>query len=336
MQFFEVVISEYIIEPLGDTSWDTCLKEIADSDIVVVWFTGHEGFKSPGKSIGICRAEYIEALQSNPSKVFLLDFREIKILSSSGVEFDKSIKYESEFAREISRSDKWLQITELKKCTTIENLMAEVRSKCFGILFSAISNFVISGSTTLRQTVHTFGEGLVWNKLNYRFRQEAIGHYLTKTVSNYLAESDFKPLQNAFITHAMPDAMSVAEAREMVGRPFLKDLEFLPKTDIGPVHIVGVYKNATETQIRDIIGHQDVAIIQDGFGFYVWDLVNHIQLIYIIQCKDPEVTVLQTQAFFTWLRVQDETRFVIDRARRRKEILKTIDAQKVELKGTLL
>jgi hypothetical protein len=265
----------------------------------------------------------------------MLDFRDLKVLNSAGVEFDSGVKHDSPFAKEIGRSDRWLQRTELKKCTTIGNLKLEVKAKCFGILVAAVSNFVISGSTTLRQSAHTFGEGLVWNKLNYRFRQEAIGHYLTKTVNRFLAEPDFLPLQKSMITHAMPDAMSVVEARELVGRPFLKDLEHLPNVDIGPVHIIGVYKNATENQIRDIIGHQDVAIIQDGFGFYVWDLVNHIQLIYITHCKDPEVTAIQTQAFFTWLRVQDETRFVIDRASRRKEILKTIDAQKVELKGTL-
>lgn len=66
---FDVVISEKMIEPADDTSWNKCIKEIIDSDIILVWFTGHEGYKDKGKSIGICFTEYIEALQSNPSKV---------------------------------------------------------------------------------------------------------------------------------------------------------------------------------------------------------------------------------------------------------------------------
>lgn len=101
------------------------------------------------------------------------------------------------------------------------------------------------------------------------------------------------------------------------------------------MHFIGVYKNATESQLRDVIGHQDVAIIQESFGFYVWDLINHVQLVYITNCKDPEVTTLRTQEFFTWLRLHSETNYVIDRATRRLEILKVIDSQKVELKGTL-
>lgn len=333
--FFQVVISEYITTSLDLTSWDKCLSEIIDSDIVIVWLTGHEGYKDPGKSIGICYAEYIEAIQSNPAKVFILDFRKLNLLTSSGIYFDKSITEDSEFAKEIQKRDRWLQRVELSTCTSIDNLKEEVKLKCSEILSNAVSNFVISGSISLRQNMHSFGEGLLWNKLNYRFRQEAIKFYLEKTVNRFLLEADFNPLKNAFVIHALPDSMSITEARELVGRPFLSDLEYLSKVDIGPIHIIGVYKNATEKQLRDIIGHQDVAIIQEGFGFYVWDLVNHIQLIYITNCKDPEVSQIQTQAFFTWLRVQDETRYVIDRAQRRNEILKTIDIQKIQLKGTL-
>jgi len=332
---FDVVISEYIVEPAGETSWNTCIKEIVDSDIVLVWFTGHEGYKDPGKSIGICYAEYIEAIQSNPSKVFILDFRKLKLLYADKNEIPNAVKKDSDFAKEIIRRDKWLQRVELDKCKTLDDLKSEVLRKSYELIFAAVTNFIISGSTTLRQTTHVFGEGLLWNKLNYTFRQQTIKYYVEKTVNKFIVEEDFKLLKNTFISHAIPDAMSVVEAREMVGRPFLNDLEHLPKVNIGPIHIIGVYKNATERQLRDVIGHQDVAIIQEDFGFYVWDLVNHIQLVYIINCKDPEVTTLQTQAFFTWLRVQDETQWIIDRARRRKEILKTIDHQKVVLTGNL-
>lgn len=332
---FDVVISEKIIAPADDTSWNKCLKEIVDSDIILVWFSGHEGYKDKGKSIGICFAEYIEALQSNPFKVYILDFRKLKLLFADKKEIKDTVKFESEFALEVSKKDKWLQKTEITKCTSLVDLKVEVRDKCYAIIRAGITNFVLSGSQTLRQLNHQFGEGLQWSKLNYRFRQEAIKHYLQKSINKFLAEPDFKQMQNACKLHALPDAMSVAEARELVGRPFLNDLVHLAAKSIGPIHFIGVYKNATESQLRDVIGHQDVAIIQESFGFYVWDLVNHIQLVYITNCKDPEVTILRTQEFFTWLRMHSETNYVIDRATRRLEILKVIDLQKVELKGTL-
>lgn len=332
---FDVVISEKIIEPADDSSWNKCLKEIVDSDIVLVWFTGHEGYKESGKTIGICYAEYLEALQSNPSKVYILDFRKLELLYHDKKAIKDSVKFKSDFALEISKKDKWLQSTEVSKCTSISDLKSEVRNKCFAITRAGITNFVLTGSQTLRQLNHLFGEGLQWSKLNYRFRQEAIKHYMQKSINKFLLESDFTKLNKACIMHAVPDAMSVIEARELVGRPFLKDLEHIPKIDKGPIHFVGVYKNTTESQLRDIIGHQDVAIIQETFGFYVWDLVNHIQIVYITNCKDPEVTTLRVQEFFIWLRLHKETDYVIDRAVRRFKILKIIDSQKVELKGTL-
>lgn len=332
---FDVVISEKIIAPADDTSWNKCLKEIIDSDIVLIWFTGHEGYKDRGKSIGICFAEYIEALQSNPSKVYILDFRKLKLLYADKTEIKDVVKLKSEFALEVSKKDKWLQKTEISKCTSLAKLKEEVKNKCYTTTRASITNFVLTGSQTLRQINHQFGEGLQWSKLNYRFRQEAIKHYLQKAINKFLVELDFKQLQNACILHALPDAMSVAEARELVGRPYLNDLAHLSAKSIGPIHFIGVYKNATESQLRDVIGHQDVAIIQESFGFYLWDLINHVQLVYITNCKDPEVTTLRTQEFFTWLRLHGETNYVIDRATRRLEILKVIDSQKVELKGTL-
>lgn len=332
--FFEVVISEEIIEPSDDTSWNKCLKEIRDSDIVLVWFTGHEGYKDKGKSIGICFAEFIEALQSNPSKVFIIDFRKLKLLYRDNTEIGDDVKENSEFALDVDKRDKWLQKIELKNVATIDDLKKETTEKSKEIIRCGIAEFVLTGSASMRQTNHQFGEGLQWSKLNYRFRQEAIIHYLSKAVDNFLLETDFNQISHSCKIHALPDAMSVAEARELVGRPYLKDLEHLSTIKSGPIHIVGVFKNATERQIRDVIGHQDVAIIQEIFGFYVWDLVNHIQLVYLTNCKDPEVTILKVQEFFTWLRINDETKYIIDRAQRRHEIIKVIDTQKVELRGT--
>ncbi len=332
---FDVVISEKIIEPADDTSWSKCLKEIKDSDIVLVWFTGHEGYKDKGKTIGICYAEFIEASQSNPSKVFLLDFRKLNLLYSDKTEIKKDVKDKSDFALDVVRRDKWIQKVELSKVTSIDELKREALQKSKDIIRAGITDFVLSGSSNLRQANHQFGEGLQWAKLNYRFRLEAIKHYVQKAVNNFLAQPDFKPIMNSCIVHALPDAMSITEARELVGRPYLKDLEYLTSLKSGPIHIIGVYKNATEGQLRDIIGHQDVAIIQENFGFYVWDLVNHIQLVYLTNCRDPELTLLKTQEYFTWLRIHDETKYVVDRAQRRIEILRIIESQKIELKGSL-
>lgn len=330
---FDIEISEYFTEALDDTSWEDCLIKIRESDLILIWFTGHEGYKDAGKSIGICYAEYLESLQSNPSRVYLLDFREYEILDAKGNLLTNKVKTESPFAKAVQQKDKWLNKNSFTKVKDLSELSMRVTEKCKIILREAILRFVFEGSKSFRINKGLFGEGLKWSKLNHRFRNEAMVHYLSASVKSFLEQDDFKQLEKSFKIYAIPDAMSVAEAREMVGRPFLMDHKEVKKIKLGPIHLIGVYKNATESQIRDTIGHQEVAIIQDGFGYYVWDLINHNQLIYLTNCKDPQITIMQVDAFFTWLRVNDETTSIIDRAERRFKILKEIDKQKLELKG---
>lgn len=332
---FDVTISENIIEPSGNTSWEKCLKEARDSDFVIVWLSGYEGYKAKGKTNGICQEEFLEAINSNPSKVFIIDFRKLEITDAKGTSFGDDIKRDSEFSKLILRRDDWLQIFNLEEAKNLSDLKTNTLVKCKEILLSGITEFVIKGSASMRQINHQFGGGLQWTKLNYRFRQEAIKYYTEKGVNKFLMEPDFNLLKNSCVIHALPDSMSVVEARELVGRPFLKDLDYMGKNKIGPIHIVGVYKTATEKQLRDLIGHQDVAIIQESFGFYVWDLINHIQLIYLVNCKDPEITSMKVDNFFQWLRIHEESPSIIDRARRRMEILRTINDQKIELRAEL-
>ena len=331
-EFFDVAISEYFTEPADNSSWNKCLEEIRDSDIVIIWFTGNQGYAGGG-SIGICYAEYMAALQSNPSKVFLMDFRSLDILFSDGKKLTDSIKFKSEFAKQVSEKDNWLNKIEVTKSISIAKLKQQVRNKSFEILHAAIVDFIVFGSNLMRKSKHDTREGLRWSKLNYRFRQEAIKYYLNQTIKTFLNQPDFKPLAKTIITHALPDSMSIAEARELVGRPFLDDINKLSDTENGPIHVIGVYKNSTEKQIRDIIGHQDVAIIQADFGFYVWDFINHIQLVYITNCKDPQITTIQIQAFFVWMRERGEREYIIDRTKRRRKILNIVQQQKVEIRG---
>lgn len=127
-------------------------------------------------------------------------------------EIPDTVKLKSNFALEVSKKDKWWQKSEIAPCNSLVTLKEEVKKKCYAITRAGITNFVLTGSQTLRQLNHQFGEGLQWSKLNYRFRQEAIKYYLEKAIIKFLAEPDFIQLQNACILHALPDAMSVAEA----------------------------------------------------------------------------------------------------------------------------
>ena len=57
---------------------------------------------------------------------------------------------------------------------------------------------------------------------------------------------------------AIPAAMGVASAREMVGQPFLKDFEAHEALEseamVGPVHLIGCHKSVSEPQALRILG----------------------------------------------------------------------------------
>ena len=80
-----------------------------------------------------------------------------------------------------------------------------------------------------------------------------------------------------FKPHAIPDALSVAPAKEMVGQPFLEDhlqVKSLSGSKGGPVHIIACHKTATETQARKLLGFPDAMIVKAPFGIYVADDVQ--------------------------------------------------------------
>jgi len=85
------------------------------------------------------------------------------------------------------------------------------------------------------------------------------------------------------IVHAIPAAFTVTSAREMVGRPFLRDLE---RTDLlkkaqGPLHLIACHRGATETQARAMLGFPDAIVVSDLFGIYVADEVQKVQFAFL-------------------------------------------------------
>lgn len=69
----DVWINELAPADEGSTdSWDTCLREIDDADIVLVIYNGNAGWTVLPTGIGICHAELERALAQAPAKVRLI------------------------------------------------------------------------------------------------------------------------------------------------------------------------------------------------------------------------------------------------------------------------
>lgn len=180
---------------------------------------------------------------------------------------------------------------------------------------------------------HT-GEALAWSSLNFADRQAKI----VETLSNSFAERtggktdgkkvfmDVAGRPVLFVIHAIPAALTIANAREMVGRPFLRDCELAHELTAaaGPVHVIGCQKSATETQAISLLGFPDATVITDPFGVYVADPIHKVQFVYLQNCREATTSRFSAQRFFDWLVQSSEDSALVQRAEARARIVQAI------------
>ncbi len=113
---------------------------------------------------------------------------------------------------------------------------------------------------------YVFGSTLDWSKLTYHERQTEMKSVLDPTFTTIPA---FEKVLKAF--HAIPDNMSVEDAQNMIGRPFIEEHELIKdkKEQSGKTHFVAVYGNATQTQVKNFVWYPDLVVIKGSFGFYL-------------------------------------------------------------------
>ena len=126
-----------------------------------------------------------------------------------------------------------------------------------------------------------------------------------------------------FRVGAVPGAMSVAAARELVGQPFLRDHELVTALErrSGPVHLVVVQGGATETQAAKQLGSPDATIVPTEFGVYVADEIQKVQMVFLSQCIDPSSIYGRVQTMLNWLDATQEGDRLVRRAENRSRIV---------------
>lgn len=130
----------------------------------------------------------------------------------------------------------------------------------------------------------------------------------------------------ALVCHAVPAALTVAAARELVGRPHLRDHQLLAEMGdaTGPVHVIACHRNVTERQALDMLGFPDAVLVTPPFGVYVADDVQKVQLVFIRDCRDETATRTGAQRFLEWLEQTAEDERMVARAAGRRRIIAVI------------
>jgi hypothetical protein len=206
-------------------------------------------------------------------------------------------------------------------------------------LAEAVASMARTGALQTRKDSYALGQALEWSKLDYAHRKQAMEAECSAYLSERFGNDDTSPANGSLrVTigkahvllrvHAIPAAVSIAAAREMVGRPFLEDYRYIDGIDAdgacGPVHIIACQRTATEKQATDLLGFPDAIVVTTTFGVYVADPIQKIQLVLLAGCRDATTTRYALQRFFDWLARSGEGELLVRRAVSRRAIVAAI------------
>lgn len=321
--FFKVWINEDAAEDASLNSWDACMKAVKKCDIFLCLYNGNAGWTVSGKDVGICHAELALAFLTAPKKVFGINISESRHekYPSEGKDknFQDYVKKLNRFFPDKSRNE--------------EDLIKQIKDT----VLKATFNLVNLGGIEAKRGAKSLGEALDWGKLNYSERSEKIRHYLLQILN------EGKALQNAdiskkkisatnilFRVSAIPDALSVSAARELVGQPHLNDHKLssqIADGEGGVVHIIGCYGNVTEANAKKMLGFPDAATVPAPFGIFVLDKVQAIQIVLIENCIDSESTKIGVRRFFDWISETEQDKEIARYATKRLRIIRELSVE---------
>jgi len=322
-ELFDVWINEDAPPAPGtDDSWEACMRQVRNADIILVLYNGVSGWAESSGEIGICHAELQTALAETPGKIRLIELPLAKSLPENTARDAKFQLFVS--AQALFRGAK-------------ANDGDEAIAMAEQALREAVVDLARLGVREASRGKFYAGAALNWSRLDYDSRRKATIAVLresfpasgAKIIGDNLVVCDLSGFQVLWVCDSVPAGMSVGRAREMVGQPFLKDYQkasLLQTKVIGPVHLIACQKSVTESQSMNLLGFPDATIVSAPFGIYLADNVQKIQIVLIKECRDPTSTNLGLQRFMAWLRQTGEETLLAQRAKARKQIVKAMAA----------
>ncbi len=322
---FEVWINEEA-PPQGGTwdSWDVCLNAAKECDVLIAISNGNAGWGPHGGEIGICHAELMAALSTAPAKVRLVALENISIAKDD--QGNRNRRFQDYVAKQ--------SLFRGGQIKTIEELKSRVRDA----LHDAVLRLASAGVREASKGKYHSGEALDWSRLDFSRRQIEMTRVLGEAA---LALPGARNEQGAIFLrmygndvlvrcHAIPAALSVASAREMVGQPFLSDhhcADLLGRKSGGPVHIIACHRTATEAQAAKLLGFPDATLVSAPFGVFAADPIQKVQFAFIANCRDATSTRHGFQRFMEWLIQNGEDKLMANRALARARIVRAISAE---------
>lgn len=318
---YEVWINEEATADTSQSAWDHCMEQARECDIFIALFNGNAGWPDKNGTIGICHAELEAAYAAASGKVYIANIYEpaAKLAPTGAIN--------SAFQAYVER---------LRKYDARPKNEAELLNSIGRIVSQSTVKMAQRGVRDASRGRAYVGPALDWTRQSYAVRVVE----MRKAVAAALSDGDTgividetsvqRPIERRpilFVVNAVPDAVSVAAAREMVGQPHLVDHrqhETLAEAHGGPVHIIACHKSVSESQARTMLGFPDATVVSAPFGIYVMDPVQSIQLVLLAQCRDETNTRLGVQRFLEWLDESGQAASLTLHARKRKAVVRAL------------
>ena len=304
-------------------SWDVCLAEVRKADILIVLNAAHGGWAPSDGDVGICHAELMTAHNASPAKIRVIPLSGTQPMQDELAATNKRFKAYVDRINAFAPSVK----SEVALFEAVEKAVAD-----------AVTSLVGLGVREAGKGGFSLGDALAWSRLSFEEQAER----MRTTMAAALVESGGTAKGTRGVAtkvaggevmiqlHASPASLSVAQAREYVGRPFLADHSVTPgygRGTHGPLHLIACQTGVTTSQARVLLGFPDATIVTPGFGIFVADEVQQIQFALLRDCRDETSTRSAVHRLRSWLSESGEDQLVLERAKRRRIIADTIAAQ---------
>ncbi len=295
-------------------TFELSLEEVREADIILVLYTGEAGSAASDEQIGICHAELQDAVAKRGDVVHVI---ELIPLANSHKSRDQRFR---------------AYVDSLSAFRLKASNEAELQASVVQLLHKAVANLVRRAASGGRRRDR--GSALDWGRLDLAERRRSICTALAAELGIDAVESVGAIAQVVLADRklsvridAIPDVLSVAAARELVGQPFHRDhllTDSLSADAPGIVHIIACHRGVTETQAKKMLGTSDAMAIASDFGVYAADHVQQIQLFFLTQCADAGAVGIAVRRIHEWLAQAGEIERVVNRALGRKMILQAV------------
>jgi len=337
-QLLEVWINETAGAEAGDANaWEQCMRRIGQADLVAVIYNGHAGWARDAGGNGICQDEFLRTWEAAPSKLRLIT---LEFPSDAA----RNLVAPGELAQQTPANRRFAQLIDQLQlfrgaATDRASLIEQVRLA----VVKGVTDLAGAGAREGRRGKHHLGSSLDWSRLSYAQRKGE----LEKTLREFLVAS-FGAVSSGdglvlrlgkarvlLVPHGVPAGFGQAEARELVGRPFLRDHERITEGSdwVGPLHLIACHKSCTETQVINFLGHPDLYLVRVPFGWFAADQLNFVQAVFLTDCADQGAATSACEQLFDWLKVSGEEERLVVRARSRAKVLKVLAKEQGVVKG---